>query len=112
MSADTLLRVTVLADTSLRQCVLCLRVGQRGFNAAYSVLDISVCRRHLAKILDAAAKRPFPGTGAGGQTDRQLPPEVASLSQVRRNRGTTLRRDFTRELEKIGLFEIPAPPET
>ena len=49
--------VKVLPNTSLRECEPCVDSGQRNFSAKYVVADQWVCRRHLAKAIDAEAKK-------------------------------------------------------
>jgi hypothetical protein len=78
-----------------------------GFHAAYEVLGVRVCRKHITKLIDAASKT-LP------ETDRRRRVQVdalTSLTQVRKNknRGRTLKHEMLRALEKIGILEIPDP---
>ena len=91
-SSVTHVRVTILTRIPLKQCDLCLRLGQRGFNAAYSVLDVLVCREHLAKIIDAASKPPTATTTE--ETDRSVHADVNSLNRFRKSK-------------KVGICDIP-----
>jgi hypothetical protein len=87
-----------------------VRTGRgRIFHAAYEVLGVRVCRKHLAKVIDATAK-----TFVAGKTSDEAElcarrGVVTSLTQVRKNRGRTIKRDLLRALEKIGVLEIPDP---
>ena len=79
-----------------------MRTGTR-FHAAYEVLGVRVCRKHITKLIDAASKT-LP------ETDRRVHVDaVISLTQVRKNRGRTLKHEMLRALEKIGILEIPDP---
>jgi hypothetical protein len=80
-----------------------VRTGS-GFHAAYEVLGVRVCRKHISKVIDAASKMLHPGDRCLNDVDA-----VILLSRYRRNRGRTIKRDFSRALEKIGILEIPDP---
>ena len=80
-----------------------MRTGS-GFYAAYEVLGVRVCRKHIAKVIDGATKTLPKG-------DRRVPDvgAVAALTQDRKNRQRTLTHDWLRALEKIGILDIPDP---
>lgn len=92
----------MLARRSMEQCALCLRIGHRGFNAAYSVLDVRACKKHLAKVIDAASR-----LSIREATDRPVHNYLTSLSslgQVRKIRESTLRQNL--KLENSGILDI------
>ena len=96
-------RVTVLSNILRLRCDLCVRAGSCS-HAAYEVLGVRVCRKHIAKIIDSATK-------TLRATDRRVHVDavITTLSPVRKNHGRALKHDMLRALDKIGILEIPDP---
>ncbi len=96
-------RVTVLSNVPPLRCDLCVRSGRK-IHAAYEVLDVRVCRKHLAKVIDSASK-------ALQANDRRVHVDavITTLAQFRKDRGRALKQDMLRALDKIGILEIPDP---
>ncbi len=71
-------RVTVLTNIPPLRCDLCVRSGRR-FHAAYEVLGVRVCRKHLARVIDSASK-------AVQANDRRIHVDavITTLAQVRK----------------------------
>jgi hypothetical protein len=69
------IRVAILEAHTSDQCDLCMSAGKLGVAAAYRVLDATVCRKHIARTLDAAHKLT---SIADANTDR-----VAFLNKAR-----------------------------
>ena len=103
-------RVAVLTNIYLLRCDICARTNRvRVLHAAYEVLGVRVCRKHLAKLIDATGKTLVTGKASVATRRRASKCAVTSLTQVRKNQGRTIERDFRRALEKIGVLEIPDP---
>jgi hypothetical protein len=100
----THIRIAILANECARPCDVCLGKGRPDLNAAYSVRDVSVCREHLAVVIDAVSNV---STKA---TDRTECADVTSLTKVRSKRDRTRSTDLLQALEKIGILEIPENP--
>ncbi len=56
MENEILVRVAIVAEISAAKCDFCRILGRQQNKAAYSVYDVSICRHHVAKVIDMAGE--------------------------------------------------------
>ena len=104
--AITHVSLAILAKECVRPCDVCSIKGLPSRDAAYTVHNVWVCRKHLAQVIDAASRRTILTTAE--ENDPTVSADVTTLVEGRKNRDRAKGSDLLRKLEQI--LAIPENP--